>query len=112
PGDRHHRAVALGLDDLNGADPVTAAADTNLAHHVLHSCLDRIEREAPLALAALEAHLVETTQRRQVARKRRAYAFDKSPDHRLVLQREGAAPVERLVLEGQPVTLQYQTFLP
>src|SRR5687767_7436371 len=91
--DRHHRAVTVGLGDLDRADRAAAPLEADLAHHSLHGGLGGLQGEPPAALGAVERDLVIAAQRREVARERRAYALDESPDLGMLAQRESAALV-------------------
>src|SRR5476651_2468380 len=107
-GDCHDRTVAFRFNDLDGADPVPAAADVDFFYNGLHCWLSQFERQTPLVVAALQAGPVKPRQGLQIAGQCRPDAPDESPDDGIVLQHQRAAMVPVSMLNGELVLLQRQ----
>ena len=83
----------LGFLDFDALKPVAAAADIDQADDRTHLGIARHQVEAPARATAFEFDAIEALERRDVAAERRAYALDESPQHRIVLQPQGATLV-------------------
>src|SRR3954466_1904626 len=92
----HHRAVAIGIEGLDGVYPGGAAAEAQLAHEGLHRRIPRRKSEAPVIAVARQAERVEALERLRVAGERCAHALDEGGHRRIALERV-AAPLPAIL---------------